>query len=144
MSGLRGDKSLLLIQRWGDWPKRRLWLWSRSWTLFLKFPRVTWSPQPAVGQVHIAFTETAVAFNSCSYCLTLNTKKTFSSVSDSLHSHGCPGFPGILCVQKHMDEVWIWGGQRLQQVKAKHGISIHTITLPCPDCICASLPVNWR
>lgn len=42
-----------------------------------------------------------------------------SSVSDSIHSHGCPCLPGILCVQRHMDEVWVWGGQRLQQVRAK-------------------------
>lgn len=30
---------------------------------------------------------------------------TLSSVSDSIHSHGCPCLPGILCVQRHMDEV---------------------------------------
>lgn len=42
---------------------------------------------------------------------------SLSSVSDSIHSHGCPRLPGVLRVQGHMDEVRVWGGQRLQQVR---------------------------
>lgn len=30
---------------------------------------------------------------------------TLSSVSASIHFHGYPCLPGILCVQRHMDEV---------------------------------------
>lgn len=38
------------------------------------------------------------------------------SVSHSFHFHGRPRLPGVLCVQRHVDEVRVWGGQRLQQV----------------------------
>lgn len=51
--------------------------------------------------------------------------QTLSSVSDSIHFHGCPRLVGVLCVQTHMDEVRIRGGQRLQQVKAEQ---VHAIT----------------
>lgn len=44
---------------------------------------------------------------------------TFCSVSDSIHSYGCPCLPGILCVQRHMDALWIRSGQKLQEVRAK-------------------------
>lgn len=62
-----------------------------------------------------------VTFN---FTTTLTHVDALSSVSDSLHSHGCTCLPGVLRVQKHMDEVWVWGGQRLQQVRAKSVIIV--------------------
>jgi len=51
-------------------------------------------------------TDTLVAANTAAMSHSHKShSETLSSVSDSFHPHGCPCLPGILCVQKHMDEV---------------------------------------
>lgn len=69
---------------------------------------------------------------------------TLFSVFDSIHCHGCPCLPGIHCVQRHMDEVRVRSGQRLQQVRAEEVQVITSIfcLLAFINCLCPPLTVN--
>lgn len=67
-----------------------------------KFLRAMWSPQPPEGQVQM---EQQCSFHIYAPIWCNTHFHTSFSVLDSVLSHGYTCLPGILCVQKHMDEV---------------------------------------
>lgn len=87
---------------------------------------------PKVPESYVESTTSGGTGTDCTFLAVANLRREFklipfqtlSSVSDSIHFHGCPRLLRVLCVQTHMDEVRIRGGQRLQQVKTEQVYAI--------------------